>query len=141
MTALVSRFLWRGRFIGLVLGVLALGGCLRFGSTGENLTPAKGPNGVQVVVQTAESIAGELLATRDEGLVLLSRGHVVLVPYTAIRLSTVVEEVVRLRPFTTPPMRDRERLRLLSRFPDGVPDGYLAQLLANANQDAITVAE
>ena len=141
MTTFVSRSRWKSPLVGLILGGFALSGCLRFGSTGEDLTPAQGPYGVQVAVQTTALITGELLAARDEGLVLLSRGRVVLVPFSTIRLATVIEEVVRLHPFTPPPMQDRERLRLLSRFPDDIPDAYLAQLLADAGQDEITVAQ
>ncbi|NNF57542.1 MAG: hypothetical protein HKN04_04805 [Rhodothermaceae bacterium] len=128
-----------GRAVGLLLCGLLLCGCLRFGSTGSELTPAQSPHGAHVEVQAAEPVAGELLAARDEGLVLLAERRVVLVPFSALRAPSTIEGVVRLRPFTTPSMQDRERLRLLSRFPGGIPEGYLAQLLGDAGQTEIAV--
>lgn len=125
----------------LLLAALAVSGCLRFGTTGDDLTPAQGPKGAHVEVQTAELIGGELLAARDDGLVLLRPQGVVLVPFAAIRERTSIEGAVRLQPFTTPGLQDRERLRLLSRFPAGIPEAYLIRLLNDAGQTEIAVAQ
>ena len=126
---------------GVLLAVLLLGGCIRIGAGTEDVGPAQGPHGARVLLATGSgTVEGELLAVRDDGMVVLAAPRVVRVPFEAVREETVVEQVVRLRPGTIPPAADRERLRLLSRFPQGIPPDYLATLLRRAEQTEIEEA-
>ena len=111
-----------------------------------------------------EHVEGELLEVREDGLLLNTRQvgakgavkrHVVFVPYTAMEdvgveglklsvlhkidpwneedIGTVVDERLRSRE------QDREKLRLLSRFPQGLSRPLLEKLLAAEDQATVEV--
>jgi hypothetical protein len=116
----------------------ALAGCM-IGPAGRSLAPAQSANGALVTVTAASGdVAGELLAVQPEGMVLLG-ARVLLVPFAAVREPARVARLVRLEPNVPPTARDRDRLRMLSRFPQGIPPDYLARLLREAGQNDLIV--
>jgi hypothetical protein len=122
----------------------------------SDFTPAHSPAGVQthVVVHRnvleGNKIAGELLTVRSDGLLVLSPKpvlpdtsgqRVVLVPFWMMR-SVRIEQVGSFAIKSEGSERDaarRERLQLLSRYPQGVSGELLQKLLASNAQSAIDV--
>jgi hypothetical protein len=113
--------------------------------TAETYPPAHGPRGVSVSVTAGQrQFSGELLEVRDSGLVILAAPSVTLrssspaaggassqaheqrtlrfVPYGEILSSEVDRTSSRfaIKDRRTPDRNVRERLRLLSRFPQGL---------------------
>lgn len=144
---------------------LAIAGC-HVGPRIENFEQARRPEGITVRIETrgdiAERVEGELLEVREGGLLLITReaqegggvkGQLVLVPYTAMAI--VRAEKLRLNvleekyngsdddssPDISPKRRkqDREKLRLLSRFPQGLSRPLLDELLAAEGQTTVDV--
>jgi hypothetical protein len=125
------------------------GGCA-YGMTKEKFRPARDPHGIETRITTsAAEFAGELIEIRAAGLVLLSE-HVSfprsgtttaerrlrLIPYGAIRSSRFeqLDPRVDIIDGRTPPDQERERLRLVSRFPPGLSPEVLSQLLKECGQ-------
>jgi hypothetical protein len=125
--------------------------------TAETYPPAHGPRGVSVSVTAGQrQFSGELLEVRDSGLVILAAPSVTLrssspaaggassqaheqrtlrfVPYGEILSSEVDRTSSRfaIKDRRTPDRNVRERLRLLSRFPQGL-NPELLQLLLSAH--------
>ena len=144
---------------------LAISGC-HVGPQIENLEHARRPEGITTSIAlrdgTAERkrVEGELLEVRKDGLLLNAREageapvvkrHVVFVPYTAmvnvslekLKLSvldnknTWNESAASTRSLE----RDRETLRLLSRFPQGLSRPLLEELLAAEGQTSVDVID
>lgn len=135
----------------------AAAGCA-FGATAGTFRPAQGPAGVQahVATDTAE-FHGELIEVRTSGLVLLSQSS----RGTGRRSRPAPEVVLRLLPFTSvrsarfeqmgegvmisgnqaPASAVLNRLKLVSRFPQGMSESTLAQLLSNCGQPALAGIE
>jgi hypothetical protein len=118
--------------------VLATVAC-QVGGTVETFAPANRPAGVAVdlTLQGGRKTRGELLAVEDTALVVLAQDSVTLVSYGAIfewRFSQVDALLQR------PPAPDlATKLRLLSRFPQGLTPALLARLLAAQGQAALKV--
>lgn len=95
------------------------------------------PEGVTVAASARHGrIQGELLEVRDAGLVLLitpagGRARVVLLPYAAIREARLqdMDKKDTLRDGQPPAARQSERFRSVSRFPQGLSEALLRQLL------------
>jgi hypothetical protein len=131
--------------IAIVLLTGIAGGCA-YGMTSEKFRPAQDPHGIETRITTsAAEFAGELIEIRAAGLVLLSE-HVMslprsgtttaerrlrLIPYGAIQASRFEQLDPRLYIIDgrTPPDKERDRLRLVSRFPQGLSAEVLSQLL------------
>jgi len=134
----------------LVPLVVLLAGC----STGIEVAefrPAQGPAGIHMEIALngdvlgGEKVAGELLAVRPDGVLLNIAGYldnpkavdrVVLVPYWMM-------DTVRLEQMGRAKVESRgeemnkvylNRLRLLSRFPQGLSDGLLSELMTRQGQ-------
>jgi hypothetical protein len=123
-----------------MLALLACTACT-VGTNVESFAPATHPRGILVSVQTrVESFDAELLAVSDSGLLLLRPPALVFARYTAIRLATFRQspEVVER---AAPDSATRDRLRLLSRFPQGVTAAGLQALLAGYHQDSVLVLQ
>jgi hypothetical protein len=124
----------------LLVLALTLGGCY-IGQGTENLELANQPRGANVQLQIRGGpVNGELLEVQDTALVVLTKqGQVTLVPYRAIQRG----EVEMLRELThggrQPSMAQRERLRLISRFPRGLKPETRRALLAAYGQTEIQV--
>lgn len=124
--------------------IFTLTGCT-VGPNVNKLQPALTGQGVSIAVVPVETpdgenygrISAELLAVRDDAL-LLRAGLITLVSYSSIA-SAEVEELERLnfgdqRP---PTEEQRQGLRLLSRYPQGVSDDLLRRLLDAYDQNEL----
>ena len=106
-------------------------GCVyRYGMTARKLTPAHEAAGISVHIRTdMRQLSGELIALRDDGLLLVSDKVVRLVPYGSI-VSALFDQTEDRIDGHQPPSRDqRERLRVLSRYPQGLAPDLLNDLL------------
>jgi hypothetical protein len=143
---------------------LAITGC-QFGPKIEHFEQARRPEGTTVSIELLRSgiteggrIEGELLEVQEEGLLLNTREareggvvkrHLVFVPYTVVQFVGIEQLNVRMwmeedtgaegdaRPRSRE--RDRETLRLLSRFPQGLSAPLLEALLAAEGQTNVEV--
>jgi hypothetical protein len=117
------------------------GGCA-YGMTAEKLTAAHEPAGVRTRVNTGQRhLSGELIEVRDDGLLLVSDKIVRLVPYGTI-VSAQFDQTKDQIDGRQPPARDRrERLRLLSRYPQGLTPDLLRELLRAYRQDELKGVE
>jgi len=118
--------------------VLATLGC-NIGGRVDRFAPAKRPEGVAVALELRGGgrAQGELLAVQDTALVVLARDTVTLVRYDALNAGQF-SQVGDLREM--PPAPDfASRLRLVSRFPQGLTTDMLARLLAAHGQAALKV--
>jgi hypothetical protein len=121
---------------GLVLATL---GC-HVGGRVDRFAPAKRPEGVAVALalRGGGTAQGELLAVQDTALVVLVQDTVTLVPYGALEAGHF-SQIGDLS--EAPPSPDvARRLRLISRFPQGLTPELLARLLAAHGQSALKVA-
>ena len=103
----------------------------------ERYGPAHRAAGLHVELRLREGrISGELLEVRDSGLVLLTEKEVVFTNFTRIRdLKADAERIFYQGGKPLPEIH--ERLRLLSRFPTGVPAHAMARLLEARGMQAI----
>jgi hypothetical protein len=132
----------------LVLGLFA--GCV-FGPRVDNSPLARRPEGVDVDASSQLGrFTGELLEVRDAGLLLLvvperAMGKpVVLLPYGAIRAARFgrLGAGYGLKDGQPPVPATRERLRRVSRFPQGLSDVVLRRLLdAYGQAEVVRVPE
>ena len=105
----------------------------------DRFAPAKQPAGVALTfwLRGGATGQGELLAVQDTALVVLAQDTVTLVPYrvlTAGRFSQVGELTE-----TPPPGDFAEKLRQVSRFPQGLTPEMLTRLLAAYGQSTLKV--
>ena len=128
-----------------VLSCALLAACGTFGATAASLPPAVGPLGAridvyQVVAPATQPPAScELLAVLDSALVLSCGTRLTLAPYSRIRRAAV-QQLGREYGFEGPPAAaPRERLRTVSRFPQGMRDEWLTSLLVAAGQPSLDV--
>ena len=116
---------------GLILLAVAIAAC-SYGTRIGDFRPAHSPNGVNVRVTTTRgALNGELIELRDTGLVVLTAGpdQLCLIPYAQVR-STRFEQVgSSIGDGRAPTAQQRERLRLFSRFPQGMSPQVLETLL------------
>jgi hypothetical protein len=130
----------RAMLASLVFGLLA--GCV-YGPTVDKFPLARRPEGVAVDASSPHGpFAGELLEVRDTGLLILlpperaAGKPVVLLPYGAIRTARFgrLGAGYGLKDGQTPVPATRERLRRVSRFPQGLSDAVLRRLLDACGQ-------
>lgn len=118
--------------------VLAALAC-QLGGRVNKFAPAKQPAGVAVTVwlRGGGTGEGELLAVQDTALVVLAQDTVTLVPYRVLQAGRFAQvgELTEL-----PPTHDfAGKLRLVSRYPQGLTPEMLARLLAAYGQPALKV--
>jgi len=118
--------------------VLATLGC-NLGGRVDRFAPAHRPEGVAVALalRGGRSAQGELLAVQDTALVVLAKDTVTLVPYSAV-VTGRFHKVGDLGGAPPTPNFAR-RLRLVSRFPQGLTPDLLVRLLAAQGQSALKV--
>jgi hypothetical protein len=111
----------------VVPAVLLAGGC-QVGTSAKGYAPATGPAGAMVTIElgSGERVEGELLAVEDTALLVLRQGALIRMPIGAI-VSGKAPKVSFNRQNLTE--RTRERLRLISRYPQGVSAELEARLL------------
>ena len=113
--------------VGRLAVPLALVGCF-VGPSAKNYAPARGPGGaiVALVLSGSRELQAELLAVEDSTLLVLRGRELVRVAVAAIE-SVKAPKVS----FNRSTLRGdtRERLRLISRYPQGVAPELEARLL------------
>jgi hypothetical protein len=138
------------KIVALLLPI-AVASC-SFGMTAGRFRQTTSPRGVETRLTTASvDVTGELLEVRTDGLLVLTSGVrwktparrdearerlLRLVPFTAIQASSFEQMNVgrHVQDGRTPDGEIRERLRLVSRFPYGIPPEVLARLLSAHGQ-------
>jgi len=125
----------------VLVPTLLLLGCV-MGTTTNKYQPAQGPAGAEIHLTLAEgrTVTGELLSI-DSGVLLVLERSQVLERGQLLRVS-----VGALRDLRAPkvnyhgsdlPAATRERLRLISRYPQGVSPELERQLLQAYGQEAV----
>jgi hypothetical protein len=106
----------------------------------ENFKPAQQPSGVEATLNfDGATLKAELLEVRETALVVLNDSKVMLIPYRIIRRGEFLQTGISIREGNPPSATDREQLRLLSRFPQGLSPSMLNSLLAAYRQEKLTV--
>jgi hypothetical protein len=108
-----------------IAALLLLAACM-VGTTGRGYAPAKGPAGATVSLDLAgkREVSGELLAVEEATLLVLQEGQLIRVAVTLIESGKAPK--VSFKGLTG---ATRERLRLISRYPQGVSPELEARLL------------
>lgn len=116
----------------IVLVTSVLAGCINIGRSAESYGVVRSPRGAQVALETrARTISGELLEVREDGYLLSADGRIVLVPRGAV-------SGWKIQGF---PQGRAGRLRLLSRFPQGLSPELLQALLDAHDQPELEVVQ
>ncbi len=106
------------------------------GTTGRNYAPAQGPAGATVTLKLSgqDQAVGELLAVEDTALLVLEGRELVRVPLPLITSGKAPKVS-----FTGPTLtaETRERLRLISRYPQGVSAELETRLLEAYGQSRV----
>ena len=125
-------------FPALLATALVAAGCV-IGPSDRTFKPAISPAGVEARLRFRKGeMRGELIEVRDSGLVVAPPADVVFVPFTAIRAATFAQTGLTPAPGIPGP-QVRERLRLLSRFPNGLPPDQLERFLASRGRQTLRV--
>ena len=124
---------------------LTLGACT-LGSRPATFAPARSPQGIEARITpwarhyTAATIVGELLSVSDSGLMVLSADRRLLhAHWPALARATFRQLGVRLEGGHAPDPRARERLRLVSRYPQGLSAELTSGLLASLGRERVEV--
>lgn len=129
------------RALPAILLTLNMSLCACFtGPSASGFPPATTPHGVESTIDIHRArLAGELLEVSDSGYVLLSEGLLVFAPFSAVRSASFsgIGSYEVGRP--DPPLM--ERLRLVSRYPNGVTPEVLDLLLAETHQTHVNVVK
>jgi hypothetical protein len=91
------------------------------------------------IVTDRSKYEGELIEVHDSGIIILTEGTFRLVPYSTI-LSSRFDGMAATDSVHAPPSNVIEHLRLVSRFPQGLPPDLLAKLLASKGQTTLAGA-
>jgi hypothetical protein len=127
------------RLIVIATAVL-LAGC-RIGGQAKDFAPAKRATGALATVTTGTTtVNGELLEFRDSALVVLA-AQLTLVPMRAIQKAQFSDTRVIIESRYALRESEREELRMLARYPYGVPAVALSKLLASKGQTTIMVID
>lgn len=118
------------RRVATVLAALAAAGCA-YGPKVTRFEPAIGPRGVSTTFVTAsrEQRSGELLEVRETGLLIGAERSILFVPYEALQSATFADMGLKVEGRRPPSETQLGRLRLVSRFPQGLSPPLLQQLL------------
>lgn len=118
-----------------LIAVTVLAGC-SVGTRAKNYAPAKGPAGatVQLELTGNRALAGELLAVEDSSLLVLSQRQLMRVGLPLIQSGKAPK-----LSFTGAALKGeaRERLRLISRYPQGVSPDLETRLLQAYGQTGV----
>jgi hypothetical protein len=142
--------------LSILLLFLTINGC-QVGPRIEEFEQSRRPEGVTTTIKLHHGFAeggelrGELLEVREHGLLLNARTiqeggvverRVVFVAYTAmidLELDELGLRMLSEGDTKTRRVRHQEKLRLLSRFPQGLSTPLLGQLLAAEGQNSLYV--
>ena len=118
-----------------------LHGCrYRYGTAVESFPPARSPKGVTGSIVTIHgTYSAELIEVRDTGIVILAAGKFRYLPYSGITSSHfdgISGSTISSR--ATPSSTVRNRLSLVSRFPQRLTPELLQELLSANGQSELT---
>jgi hypothetical protein len=124
-----------------VLSLAATACVVHTGLQPSEFSPASSGTGINANLTVGQTkITGELLEVRDTAVVILTPDRVLLVPFPAIAHGTFahtdMEITNGLRRGDDDNMTD---VRMLSRYPYGIPADALRRLLASRRQDSLAV--
>ena len=130
------------RFMTWVLLPLIVAGCM-FGPRAELYPPTTRPGGTKAALNAGgHMLDAEVLAVRDTALLVLSSAQqVILVPYRTIREATFEDAKGIVIRRSAPGSAARNRLRLLSRYPQGVSPDLLRALLSPHGQSDLRMVQ
>lgn len=112
------------------------------GTRVKRYEPAQSPQGARIAVNTTSSdYEGELLAVRDSGVVMLRRETVLFITYGRVSEATVDGVGLAFRGGKPPDDQMKRRLKLLSRYPQGIDDALLGSLLETYAQPRLMVVQ
>ena len=122
-----------------LMAMMLLSACVIHAGPGpDSYPPAHSAAGVSAYLDLGTSrLDGELLEARDTALVILTRDHVMLVPFSTIDSGTFAHSSVAIGHGRKPFWNDFESIRLLSRYPQGIPPEALRRILADKRQDVL----
>lgn len=125
--------------IAATISMLTMSACT-VGKSYARLPLAFQPGGAQVVAMSqGASITGELVAVRDDGVILSAQRQLSFIPFASLG-GLVVHQLGRnfqLSPRENPSRDKLGRLRSVSHFPQGLTPDIERQLLAQLGQNAI----
>jgi hypothetical protein len=124
-----------------LLLVLLVAGC-QFGTKPQAFAPAVTPQGVAASITTRGKahVAGELLAVEDSALLVWrDSAPMARVPLAAIEQASFAKMRVLLDAGDPMSPKDRNRLRLTSRFPQGITDDVMARLVQASGGQPVEV--
>lgn len=130
------------RWLGLLFPAILAAAACTLGGNVKDYPPAKTPQGVHVEVLTNRpTLSGELLAVDSTGLLVRTLANELLrIPLAVARW---VQPEHGPRVVVTPPeeaaLRRLRKVRLMSRFPQGVSSELLESLMRAYGQDSIVV--
>lgn len=121
-----------------VLALLLVAAC-PIGTTGRGYAPAKGPAGATVTLELTghRRIVGELLAVEDTALLVLEDRQLVRVPLPLIVSGNAPKVSFNGQAATGGLGEPGERLRLISRYPQGVSAELEERLLQAYGQSGV----
>ena len=121
-----------------VLALLLVAAC-PIGTTGRGYAPAKGPAGATVTLELTghRRIVGELLAVEDTALLVLEDRQLVRVPLPLIVSGNAPKVSFNGQTATGGLGEPGERLRLISRYPQGVSAELEERLLQAYGQSGV----
>jgi hypothetical protein len=125
--------------------VLALGPGCHFGTNVAAFRPAHEPMGLRAVIVTRTRVGDAELLAMEKGAYVFRMlpgggeptGRIVRVPFESVRTVRFPEVGIQVAEGRPPSRRDWERLRLLSRYPQGMMPPVLSRLLLAADQAAL----
>jgi hypothetical protein len=124
----------------ILIGALLLcSACIvKVGQRPEDFGPATTASGIRATLALSSSrVEGELLEVREESVVVMTQDRLLLIPINAITASTFANTPITIVSGQLPNGEDHRQLRLLSRYPQGIPLVALEKLLASKGQTAM----
>lgn len=127
--------------MGIVPLLVIVLGC-SVGTHAGSFEPAQSGAGISVVIRTdAGGPGAELLEVQDTALLVVAANRVTLVPFRVMTEVRVHQREHLNFGREGPSLRQREELRLVSRYPQGVSATLLERLLAAYGQTELVVIE
>ena len=122
----------------LLVALTSIAGCFTGPSAGR-FTPAVSAHGIEtrLILGRRQEIRGELVELRDSAYVLINSDGLLLVPFSIVSGATF--DALGGYDGGAPGAEWRRQLRLVSRFPYGMPDQAVAALLRSTGQSELRV--
>jgi hypothetical protein len=129
--------------IGRAALFLAATACIvHAGPQPREFIPATSGAGIDATLAVGQStVTGELLELRDTAAVILTLDRVLIVPFRLIAHGTFAHTDVRITNGIPAGPGDMVDVRMLSRYPYGIPTDALRRLLASRRQDSLAVIQ